>query len=267
MQGSSEINLSPPRIHVEGDPKESVGSSTSTDLVITNMATMPSTHARSVAVTTLPSHVHGHVCVFSTAGSASEPRRRPPPLSLIYPDLTIHVHSRPATVSLSPQDIEIFERVTHPYNYRAFQQLLSKHDLLNFYPRLIVNLQRGFPLGTLPLLTDSVLIKNHSSVDEYPEVIRAYLSDEIAACRMSGPFSLSHTERILRGPVFSSPLIVAVQQQGPDLPPKYRVCRNLSKDDPLTGVFSVNSFIDKEDFPTRFDIAYLVAEQVNLAFY
>lgn len=192
-----------------------------------------------------------------------DPRRRPPPKKLAYPDLTIHVHTRPLTTHLSPQDIELFDRVTHPYNSNAFARLLSKHDLQNSYPHLVINLRRGFPLGTLPLLSESILIKNHPSVMEFPEVIRDYLSEEITACRMSGPFSLRHIEHILRGPVYSSPLIVAVQQQGPDLPVKYRVCRNLSKDDPLTGAFSVNSFIDKEDFPTRFDIAHLVAEQVS----
>lgn len=80
---------------------------------------------------------------------------------------------------------------------------------------------------------------------------------------MSGPFSLAETERILRGPVYVSPLIVSVSDQGPAKPPKYRVCRNLSKDDPVTGMGSVNSFIEKDDFPTRFDMAAKVAEMVS----
>jgi hypothetical protein len=53
------------------------------------------------------------------------------------------------------------------------------------------------------------------------------------------------------------------QDQGPGIPPKYRVCHNLSKDDPVSGMASVNSFISKEDFPTRFDMSCHVAEAVS----
>jgi hypothetical protein len=124
-------------------------------------------------------------------------------------------------------------------------------------------LSHGFPLGPMPPLRKSVIIKNHSSVDRFPALVGQYISSEIALCRMSGPFSLSDTERILRGPIYCSPFIVDEQDQGPGVPPKYRVCRNLSKDDPISGMGSVNSFISKEDFPTRFDMACHVAEAVS----
>ena len=80
---------------------------------------------------------------------------------------------------------------------------------------------------------------------------------------MSGPFTRDETEQILWGPFYVSPLIVAGQDQGPDLPPKRRVCWNLSKGDCVTGTGSVNSFINKEDFPTCFDMAFRVAEAVS----
>lgn len=80
---------------------------------------------------------------------------------------------------------------------------------------------------------------------------------------MSGPFSLLQTEQILQGPVYCSPFIVAEQDQGPGLPSKFHVCPNLSKDDPVSGMGSVNSFISKDDFPTCFDMACHVAEVVS----
>lgn len=80
---------------------------------------------------------------------------------------------------------------------------------------------------------------------------------------MSGPFDQSTTEEILRGPFYCSPFIVSEQDQGPLLPPKFRVCRNLSRGDPKMNIGSVKSFISKHNFPTRFDMATRVAEAVS----
>jgi hypothetical protein len=79
---------------------------------------------------------------------------------------------------------------------------------------------------------------------------------------MSGPFSREEAEAILRGPFFSSPLVVDVQPQQPGTPDKIRICRHLSKASKSHP--SVNSHIRKEDFPTRFDLASKVAEIVSL---
>ena len=80
---------------------------------------------------------------------------------------------------------------------------------------------------------------------------------------ISEPFSLSETECILHSPIYCSPFIVDEQDQGPGVPPKYCVCCNLSKDDPILGMGSINSFISKEDFPTCFNMACHVAEAVS----
>lgn len=87
--------------------------------------------------------------------------------------------------------------------------------------------------------------------------IDEYLLDEVTAGRMSGPYSRPIVERILRGPFISSPLIISVSSQGPDLVDKIRICRNLSKCSPEQP--SVNSFIQKDLFPTRFDTAIRMA--------
>uniref|UniRef100_A0A0W0GD20 Uncharacterized protein n=1 Tax=Moniliophthora roreri TaxID=221103 RepID=A0A0W0GD20_MONRR len=108
-----------------------------------------------------------------------------------------------------------------------------------------------------------MIIKNHSSVKEYPEVVDNYITKELAASRFSGPFSKQTMETIMWGPFISLPFIVLVQDQGPDSPPKYHVCQNLSKE--TQEQCSVNSFIKKESFPTHFHTATRVAELVASA--
>jgi hypothetical protein len=80
---------------------------------------------------------------------------------------------------------------------------------------------------------------------------------------MSGPFTQTELERILRGFFYSSALIMAKQEQGPGINPKFRICQNLSKGGRGSDFGSVNSFIDKGDFKTRFDTAFRVAEAVR----
>jgi hypothetical protein len=182
---------------------------------------------------------------------------------LSYTDFSSSLHRRPRPLGAIASDIEIYERVIHPYNISAFSSLLKKHSLDVHYPLLINNLTHGFALGDLPALHETVIIPNHPSVAEHPEVVMEYIQTELDAARMSGPYDQVTTEHILRGFFQSSPFIVAVQDQGPGIPPKKRVCRNLSKGDSLSGWGSVNSFIQKEDFPTRFDMAARVAEAVS----
>src|SRR5271168_2371094 len=78
---------------------------------------------------------------------------------------------------------------------------------------------------------------------------------------MSGPFTIVDVEKILRGSIFCSPLLVSVQTQQPGMPDKLRVCRHLSKGDKTTP--STNLHIHKEDFPTRFDTASRIADIVG----
>jgi hypothetical protein len=135
------------------------------------------------------------------------------------------------------------------------------YELTYLYPLLVTNLRNGFPLGEMPSLTETVILENHPSAQEYPDTVKQYLEDEVEAGRMDGPFSRDEIESILRGPFFASPLIVSVQPQGLGVPDKLRVCRHLSKSNKFTP--SVNSHIKKEDFPTRFDTASRVADIVS----
>jgi hypothetical protein len=155
----------------------------------------------------------------------------------------------------------IFLKIIHPYDSDAFNSFLRKHNLLDFYPFLVTNLKEGFPLGEMPALTSTVIIPNHPSALQHPEVIDKYLTDEVVAGRMSGPFPCQQIRDLMYGDFFSSPLLISVQIQQPGTPDKLRVCRHLSKND--KNASSVNSHIKKEDFPTRFDTASRVADIVS----
>lgn len=188
-------------------------------------------------------------------------RTKAVPLSLSYPHLHSSVVRRPVFDSSLHSRPDIFSKIIHPYNTDAFELLLGKHNLLEAYPDLVRNLREGFPIGPMPLLAVTNILKNHPSVRFHALAIDDYLADEVSSGRMDGPFSRDEVERIVRGPFQSSPLIVAVQTQAPGEPDKIRICRNLSKSS--QSILSVNSFIKTVHFPTRFDTAVRVAEVVS----
>jgi hypothetical protein len=185
---------------------------------------------------------------------------RPP--SLFYPDFLPYVIARPNFCPLTHILPDIFEAIVTPYNADAFDSFLLKHDLCSSYPQLTHHLRHGFPLGPMPELNKTNILKNHSSTTDNMKIIDEYLEEEVMAGRMSGPFSQQQAEAILRGPFQSSPLIVVFQSQGPGEPDKVRICRHLSKSS--RDIPSVNSFIHKSDFPTRFDTAARVGDMVRL---
>ena len=163
---------------------------------------------------------------------------------------------------------ELFERIITPYDINAFFIELAIYGLSDRYSILLNYLRNGFPLGDVPALTETIIIPNHSSVSKHPIAVRKYIEEESTAGRMAGPFSKQQVEQILRGPFVASPLIVAESTQGPDQVPKLRVCRNLSKggkDSQGRTTPSINSYVQKELFPTTFDSASDVAEFVSLS--
>ena len=178
-----------------------------------------------------------------------------------FSDTIIHRSPLPNSIDFHNQ---LYNSIIHPYNPDTFESLLLRNNLTQFYPLLVNNLRTGFPLGEMPPLTKTVIIDNHPSALQYSDTTDQYLAEEVLAGRMSGPFSRDVTEQILRGPFFSSPLIVSVQTQAPGVPDKLRVCRHLSKSNKTNP--SVNSYISKDDFPTRFDTASRVADIVSTIF-
>jgi hypothetical protein len=182
-------------------------------------------------------------------------------LHLPYSDFSSSIISRPPLSSTSAEDSALFHKILHPYNPDAFDFLLRKHGLFESYSLLPFNLRFGFPIGHMPSLSQTVVMPKNPSIIAYPDTVSDYLTKELKSGRLSGPFSSEVTERILRGPFQSSSLLVSVQPQQPGVPDKLRVCQHLSKASKLHA--SVNSYIHKDDFPTRFDTASKVAEIVS----
>lgn len=182
---------------------------------------------------------------------------------LIFPDLSHTVFSLPQPDDATADDIEIFQRITTPYNISAFENALRTLDIEDEFLFLIQNLRHGFPIANPPILDHNIIMPSRSDVDEDP-LAREYVRTELEAGRISGPFKQeSRVEAILCGHFVCSPLVIAESDQGPGVPPKRRVCRHLSKAD-KAGFKSVNALVDKTLFPTTFDDAHRLAEAVSL---
>jgi hypothetical protein len=123
-------------------------------------------------------------------------------------------------------------------------------------------LRSGFPLGTFPELDETIILKNSKKSEELPDLVWAYIRDKEARGRFTGPYSQAECERILRGHFMSSPLVIVTTVSATG-EPKHRICRHLSKSDPVMKFPTVNEFIVKEDFPTHFGTAQGVADIVS----
>jgi len=166
---------------------------------------------------------------------------------LSYSDFSSSIIAQPPLHDTSSEESLLFDRILHPYNADAFESLLHKHNLLNDYPLLPYNLCFGFPIGHMPPLSQTVVMANNPSTIIHSNKVSDYLTKEVSAGRISGPFSRELTEQILCGPFQSSSLIVSLQPQEPWVPDKLRVCQHLSKATKFHA--SVNSHIYKDDFP------------------
>jgi hypothetical protein len=187
-----------------------------------------------------------------------------PHAALTYVDLLPTVHPRPPVADPNGHLDTLLDITVTPYDADTFEHLLDQKNLTSHYPHLVRNLRQGFPIGRMPKLEQTIILPNHPSADIERDTVLEYFATETAAGRMSGPFTREEMHRICRGHFYVSPLIVSVNDQGPGLPPKKRVCRNLSKAAPRSDMPAVNDFIDKGDFPTRFNMPWRMAEIVSL---
>lgn len=137
--------------------------------------------------------------------------------------------SHPLPSDFSDTELEVHNRIIH-YNIDEFQRSLNKFDLHKVYPRVIPDLKNGCPIADLPTHPQTVVIPKHRSVGEHPDAVREYIDKEVVANCLSSSYTLAEAERIYNG-FICSPLIGAVQDNGPDVPLKKRVRRNLSKGD------------------------------------
>lgn len=149
--------------------------------------------------------------------------------------------------------------VVTPYKADAWDDFLARYSLTMKYPNLSNSIRLGFRAGYPPDFISSFTPPNMPSALEHPEVLDAYILEELEAGRVSGPFTKSQIELIL-GPFRSCPLGL-VPKAGDAL--KWRIVRNLSKRD-RDGI-SVNDLLDPDLLPTTWGSAALAAELVATA--
>jgi hypothetical protein len=157
----------------------------------------------------------------------------------------------------------VVDRIITPYNADAYKSYLSRFNLTDKYPDLVFNLRNGFPISDMPSLSRTYTPPNHKSALEHPEVICDYLAEECSFSCMSGPYTRSQIEQELGGHFVSCPLGL-VEKAGE--PRKFRIIRDLSYKNKEDN-YSVNSFLDADDFPTEWGTASQVAEIISLLFH
>jgi hypothetical protein len=188
------------------------------------------------------------------SAQSAEAAHTPPP----------HVRVEEVAVEAAPQlaPVErVVERIITPYNADTYEDYLARFDLTDKYPDLVFNLRNGFPIGNMPPLSRSYTPSNHKSALEHPEVIRDYLAEECSFGQMSGPYTHQQIEQELSGHFVSCPLGL-VEKAGE--PGKFRIICDLSYKNKEDN-YSVNSFLDADDFPTEWGTASQVAEIVCLS--
>jgi hypothetical protein len=173
-----------------------------------------------------------------------------PHTTLTYINLLPTIHPHPPIADPNDDLDTLLDITVTLYNADAFEHLLDQKNLTGHYPHLIRSLCQGFPIGHMPKLEQTLILPNHPSADIERNTVLEYFATEMAASRMSRPFTHKEMHCICRSHFYVSPLIISVNDQGPGLPPKKRVCRNLSKAASRSGMPAVNDYIDKADFPT-----------------
>ena len=93
-----------------------------------------------------------------------------------------------------------------PYFATAWKDALDSVNLSQSFPNLIHNITHGLPIGnSLPLLC-TFIPDNLSSANILPDIIQDKLQEEIAAGRMSGPFSIKAAHIIFDSHFRTSPI-------------------------------------------------------------
>jgi len=79
---------------------------------------------------------------------------------------------------------------TTPYDSQAWLAALSTSNLLSSFPNLAHDIHYSSPIGNPPPLSKIFLPMNLPSTNLHPEIINQELLTEVAASRMSSPFSV-----------------------------------------------------------------------------
>jgi hypothetical protein len=170
----------------------------------------------------------------------------------------LYAATKPTTPSLAPPSSDLLVIVT-PFIADAWERELISYNLLNSFPDIPHSIRYGFDLGIHSIPPHTYIPNNHSSANQHPHEIKAYINTELSHRRYTGPFSPSRLEALI-GPFRTSPLGVVPKST----PGEFRLVQDFSypRNDALRQ--SLNSEIDTTslscDWGTFQDISAIVID-------
>jgi len=149
--------------------------------------------------------------------------------------------------------------LTTPYIAKGWCDALDDSVLTSRFPFLVNDISFGSPIGNPPPLHHTFIPGNLPSALSLPHIIDEEIHSEIAAKRLSGPFSISQVLIIFNGDLQTSPLGLIEKPPGSG---KWHTIRHLSKEDEYSNL--TNGWLNVEDFPMKYYSANMTADFVSL---
>ena len=153
----------------------------------------------------------------------------------------------------------VLYKLTMLYIPSGWHHALSSCSLHSQFPNLIDDITYGSPIGNPLHLRCTFIPDNLASVKLMPQLIFDDIEVEIAMGRVSGLYTVVDTHIIFTGNFCTSPLGLIEKTPGSN---KWQMIQHLSKQDIFSD--STNSWLDLDDFPTKYYSASETAEYVSL---
>ena len=148
--------------------------------------------------------------------------------------------------------------LTTPYIAKGWCDTLDNSVLTSRFPFLVNDISFGSPIGNPPPLHHT-FPGNLPSTLSLPHIIDEEICSEIAANRLSGPFSVSQARIIFDGHFCTSPLGLVEKTPGSG---KWCTIHHLSKEDEYGNL--TNGWLNVEDFPMKYYLANMTADFMSL---
>lgn len=152
------------------------------------------------------------------------------------------------------------DRIITPYRADAFERRLRTLKLLQKHPHLPGRIRHGFPMGNFTPLKKTYAPRNHAPRPRHLQFVKEYINEQVSLGRMTGPYDMNTVKKVLKSDFMSSPLLVISKAGSPG---KFRLIQDCSRKN--KDGFSVNDFVNAEDFPTEWGNADEVAQIVSIS--
>jgi hypothetical protein len=122
----------------------------------------------------------------ATAHSTNAPANTP----------ALYAATKRTTLSPAPPSSDFLIIVT-PLVANAWERELISYNLSNSFPDIPHSICYGFDLGIHSIPPHTYIPDNHSSANQHPHEIKAYINTELSHGRYTGPFSPSRLEALI----------------------------------------------------------------------